>query len=211
MPLEPPRDPVEPGSTSRVEPSSAARRDADIVALLAAGEAEAAFQTLASRYAAKVHRLCVAMLGHATSAEDAAQDSLLRAWRSLGSYRAEAGALSTWLYAITRNRCLSLLERAGPPPLPWDDDEVQVQLAEMPAPTMPDASGPAVLVRLVGELPEPQRLALTLYYYEDRAVSEVAAMLGIPEPTAKTHLHRGRDRLRRRLAELGLDDPALWI
>ena len=89
--------------------SEAARRDEDIVGLQAAVAAEAAFEQLAARYARKVHRLCLAMLREPARAEEAAQDCLLRAWRSLSGFQPRAGALSTWLYAITRNRCLSLL------------------------------------------------------------------------------------------------------
>jgi RNA polymerase sigma-70 factor (ECF subfamily) len=191
--------------------SEAARRDQDVIELLAAGAAEIAFERLAARYASKVHRLCFAMLRDAAKAEEAAQDSLLRAWRALAGYRSEAGALSTWLYAITRNRCLTLLERNGPPAAALDDETVEAELAALAAPAPPDASGPALLRRLVDALPEPQRVALTLYYYEERAVAEVAAMLGLPEATVKTHLHRGRARLRAALAEQGLDDPALWL
>lgn len=191
--------------------SEAARRDGDIVELLAAGAAEAAFDRLAARYAAKVHRLCLAMLREPAKAEEAAQDSLLRAWRALTGYEPKAGALSTWLYAITRNRCLTLLERSGPAALPIDDEQVQAEVAALAAPSSPDGDGHALLRRLVDALPEPQRVALTLYYYEDRAVAEVAAMLGLPEATVKTHLHRGRARLRGLLAERGLGDPALWL
>jgi RNA polymerase sigma-70 factor (ECF subfamily) len=191
--------------------SDAARRDRDIVELLAAGAAEAAFERLASRYADKVYRLCLAMLREPARAEEAAQDSLLRAWRALAGYQARAGALSTWLYAITRNRCLTLLERGAPAATTLDDETVQAEMASLAAPPAPDDDGHALLRRLVSALPEPQRLALTLYYYEERAVAEVAAMLGLPEATVKTHLHRGRARLRAQLAEQGLDDPALWL
>lgn len=209
MPLEsllesslPPRDPA--------LASCAARRDEDIAALLAQGEAEPAFERLAQRYAPKVYRLCLAMLREPARAEEAAQDSLLRAWRSLAGYRADSGALSTWLYAITRNRCLTLLERAGPPAVSIDEAAAAAEVAALASPDVPDADGHALLRRLVGALPEAQRLALTLYYYEERAVAEAAAMLGLPEATVKTHLHRGREALRRRLAEQGLADPALW-
>lgn len=194
--------------------SAAAQRDADLTALHAAGQHALAFARLAERYAPKVHRLCLALLRDPAAAEDAAQDSLLRAWRALARYDAGTGAWSTWLYAITRNRCLSLLGRAGAAAGRWqslDDEAVQ---AEAEAVAAPDGGGGddghALLRRLVAELPEAQRLAVTLYYHEERAVAEVAAMLGQPVATVKTHLHRARAALRRRLAGLGLDDWALW-
>lgn len=191
--------------------TEAALRDQDIIELMAAGVAQEAFDRLAARYAQKVYRLCFAMLRDAARAEDAAQDSLLRAWRGLPGYRASAGALSTWLYAISRNRCLTLLERAGPPAYSLDDDAVQAEVDALAAPPPADGDGHALLRRLVNSLAEPQRLALTLYYYEDRAVAEVATMLGLSQATLKTHLHRGRARLREQLAEHGLGDPALWL
>jgi RNA polymerase sigma-70 factor, ECF subfamily len=206
MPLD-----ATPDTAASTVASDAARRDRDIVELLSAGASEAAFERLASRYAPKVYRLCLAMLREPARAEEAAQDSLLRAWRAMAGYQAQAGALSTWLYAITRNRCLTLLERWAPVSAALDDEAVQAEIANQAAPTAADGSGHALLRRLVGALPEPQRLALTLYYFEERAVAEVAAMLGLPEATVKTHLHRGRARLRAQLAEQGLDDPALWL
>lgn len=201
-----------PQLMDRTLPSAAAQRDQDIVELLAAGAAEAGFERLATRYAAKVHRLCLAMLREPARAEEAAQDSLLRAWRALGSYQARSGALSTWLYAITRNRCLTLLGRAEPAAQSLSDEAVEAEaLGLAAAEDGAGADGHALLRALVDALPEAQRLALTLYYYEERAVAEVAAMLGQPEATVKTHLHRGRQALRGRLAEQGLGDPALWL
>jgi len=192
--------------------SEAARRDGDIVELMAAGATEAAFERLAARYSPKVYRLCLAMLRDPGRAEEAAQDSLLRAWRALAGYRSAAGALSTWLYAITRNRCLTLIERSGPTMVSLADEAVQAEADGIAAPDEPRSSdGRTLLSQLVEALPNAQRLAVTLYYYEERAVAEVAAMLGLPEATVKTHLHRGRQALRARLAEQGLADPALWL
>lgn len=192
--------------------TDAAHRDSDVVALLATGERELAFARLAERYAPKVHRLCLAMLRDASRAEEAAQDCLLRAWRALDGYQWQAGALSTWLYAITRHRCLTLLERAGPVAASLSDEAVEAEAMALAADDdMAPADGHALLRGLVDGLPEAQRLALTLYYYEERAVAEVAAMLGLPEATVKTHLHRGRQALRGRLAERGLADPSLWL
>jgi RNA polymerase sigma-70 factor, ECF subfamily len=192
--------------------TEASQRDTDVVALLASGERELAFARLAERYAPKVHRLCMAMLRDPARAEEAAQDSLLRVWRSMDGYQSQAGALSTWLYAITRNRCLTLIERAAPAAASLSDEAIEAEAMALAADDeTPQADGHALLRRLVDALPETQRLALTLYYYEERAVAEVAVMLGLPEATVKTHLHRGRQALRGRLAERGLADAALWL
>ncbi len=67
-----------------------------------------------------------------------------------------------------------------------------------PAPRAGGASDPEI-ERAVASLPEAQRAAITLFYYQDRSVGEVALAMEIPENTVKTHLHRGRAALRRAL------------
>lgn len=186
-------------------------RDADLVAALARGETALAFEGLVARYAERVHRLCRSLLRDPAAAEDAAQDSLLRVWRALHGFRPERAALSTWLYAITRHHCLALLGRAQLDGVSLDDPLAAGLAESLPAPDVPAHDPQGLLPALVAALPEAPRACLQLYYWEDRSVAEVAAMLGLPENTVKTHLHRARARLRAALAERGLDDPALWL
>src|ERR1700676_1485629 len=190
-------------------PADAAPQDSDIVALLQSGAHERAFELLLSRYQAKVYRLCCTLLRDPTAAQDAAQESLVRIWKALASYDQRA-SLSTWMYAITRNRCLTAIERRR-------------DLACLSAPALEAealALGGAdrepddhfeLLRELVNLLPERYRRTLTLFYYEDRSVSEVASMLGMPEGTVKTNLHRARAALAEQLRRRGLDDPRLWL
>ena len=88
--------------------TDAANRDRDIVELLQAGHRDRAFEELLRRYEGKIYRLCCALVRDRSLAEDAAQESIVRVWRSLASYDGRA-ALSSWLYAIARNRCLTAL------------------------------------------------------------------------------------------------------
>lgn len=188
-------------------PSAAALRDQDIVQFLQEGRHAEAFARVAGRYESRIYRLCVAILRDREAARDVAQESLIRVWKALPGYDARA-ALSTWIYAITRNRCLTALQgsRAA---LSLSDEAVQAEAEAVPG----NDSGTedlAVIRRLVDELPEAQRRAITLFYFEERSVAEVAAMLGQPEGTVKTHLFRARAALRERLSALGLADRALW-
>ena len=201
-------EPASPSSTA-LPPGSALLRDRDIALLLQQGDGAAAFDLLARRYEAKVYRLCVALLREPAAAQDAAQESLLRVWKALSSYDGRA-ALSTWIYAITRNRCLTALERRRTE-LSISDEEVLVEAEAVAAPDGGKAQEHADTIRrLVDALPEAARRVITLYYFEERAVAEVAAMLGQPEGTVKTHLFRARAALLGKLAALGLDDAALW-
>jgi len=184
--------------------------DQDIVELLRGGAVETAFERLVSRYEHKVYRLCCSVLRDPDQAQDAAQESLLRVWKALPKYDQRA-SLSTWIYTITRNRCLTAIERRRVQESLSDPAvELEVQSVQASAPER-DADQAAILRGLVGQLPERYRTALTLYYYEERDVSEVAQMLGAPEGTVKTNLHRARALLLERLRELGLADPAQWL
>lgn len=183
-------------------------KDQDIVALVQAGARDRAFETLLGRYEGKVYRLCCALLRDRTQAEDVAQESLVRVWKALPRYDGRA-ALSSWIYAITRNRCLTALERRRAL-------ESLAACGEAPAAeTQPDAAQPwdgraAQLRALIERLPERSRRVLLLYYYEERSVSEVARMLGCPQGTVKTQLHRARAMLGEMLKRSGLDDRAYW-
>ena len=187
---------------------SAAGRDSDLIELLGQGAFDDAFAALARRYETKVYRLCVALLRDHAAAQDAAQESLVRVWRALPAYDGRA-ALSTWIYAITRNRCLTALARPSAT-LSMSEEAVLAEAeAVAQVDTLPDAEG--VVRRLVEGLPEVSRRVLTLYYFEDKGLAEVAQMLGQPQGTIKTHLFRARAALLRQLQAQGLGDARQWF
>ena len=187
--------------------TEAAERDRDIVELLRKVGRDAAFEELLRRYETKVYRLCCALLRDRAQAEDAAQESLVRVWKALERYDARA-SLSSWIYAITRNRCLTALEKRRP--LDFLDELGEEAEFGLPATGQSDDGRAEQLLGLVELLPERLRRALVLYYYEERSVSEVALMLGCPEGTVKTLLFRARAALGEMLQRRGLDDPAYW-
>ena len=187
--------------------SGATERDRDIVELLRQGGRDRAFEELLHRYEGKIYRLCCALLRDRAQAEDAAQESLIRVWKALERYDGRA-SLSSWIYAITRNRCLTALEKRRSHDC-LDDlgEDVESGLAVTEEPGDGRAEQ---LLGLVELLPERLRRALLLYYYEEHSVSEVALMLGCPEGTVKTLLFRARAALAEMLKRRGLDDPAYW-
>jgi len=154
--------------------------------------------------------LCCGLLRDRVLAEDVAQESLLRIWKSLAKYDARA-ALSTWIYTIARNRCLTALERrqVGESLMQRDAGGQLDHAAAAPNPEPMAAS--TSLRALVDGLPERYRQALTLFYFEERSVGEAGAMLGLPDGTVKTNLARGRALLLERMSQLGLSDPVLWL
>jgi RNA polymerase sigma-70 factor (ECF subfamily) len=187
--------------------------DCDILALLQSGAVGPAFQLTLARYQDKVYRLCCALLRDPSAAEDAAQESLVRIWKAIGGYDGRA-SLSTWIYTITRNRCLTAIERRRELASLSDDAvaaEAELQAHSMSAADDQAPEGSELLRELVDLLPERYRRTLTLFYYEERSVSEVASMLGMPEGTVKTNLSRARAALAEQLRRRGLSDPSHWL
>ena len=187
--------------------TAATERDRDIVELLRKVGRNRAFEELLRRYEGKVYRLCCALLRDRAQAEDAAQESLVRVWKALDRYDGRA-ALSSWIYAITRNRCLTALERRRS--LDSLDELDEAAESGLAAAGQTEDGRAEQLLGLVELLPERMRRVLVLYYYEGRSVSEVALMLGCPEGTVKTMLFRARAALTEMLQRRGLDDPAYW-
>jgi len=173
--------------------------DKDILRLLEARQYSAAFAPLLERFKGKVFRLACSILHNETQAEDVTQDVLVKIWKALPAYHGGA-SLSTWIYAITRNTCLTELKRR--------DRHPTVSLQE---PAMEAASGwiPALqsadpepglemdVENLLAQLPENYRRVITLFYLEQKAYEEVALMLGIPLGTVKTLLFRAKKELLR--------------
>lgn len=184
--------------------------DGRVLELLKAGDSARAFECVLEHYESRVYRLCRAILRNPGDAEDTAQESLIRIWKALPRFDGRA-ALSTWIYAITRNRCLTALERRRDVHS-LSDSAIELEADAASAVVERDTEDPMALLReIAGELPERYRRVLILFYYEERSVSEVASLLAIPEGTVKTNLHRARALMLERLKLHGLNDPTLWL
>lgn len=181
----------------------------DIRQLLAAEQWHEAFELLLERFKDKVFRLALSMLRDQTQAEDAAQEIFLRVWKGLPGYHGQA-SLSTWIYTISRNTCLTeLKKRAAHPTVSLSDPVLEETLDTIPALQTTDrASGAEMDAQvMLAQLPEKYRRVITLFYLEQKAYEEVAAMLGIPLGTVKTLLFRAK----KELLKIAARRPALTV
>jgi len=174
--------------------------DEAIIQLIQAGRAQEAFERLVPAYRRRVFGLAYGILRDRAAAEDLAQEVFVKLWQALPRYDGRA-QLSTWIYAITRNAAVSAL-RSRRPSLSLSDAAVQAEVEGIARESAGSADD-AALRRRIEALPDKQRQAVTLYYLDERPVDEVAAMMGIPVNTAKTHLHRARASL---AAALGVEE-----
>jgi len=176
--------------------------DAALVAATLAGRGEA-FGTLVERYERAVYNLCLRTMRDAEEAADATQETFLKAFRALRTFKPEA-KFSTWIFAIAYHACCDRLarrKRYGAAELPERAD---------PAPG-PEAQTVArdraqVLRTAIETLPEKYRIAITLYHLQGRHYDEIAEVLDLPMGTVKTHLFRAKELLRKRLAICGVTD-----
>jgi RNA polymerase sigma-70 factor (ECF subfamily) len=152
------------------------------------------------QYQDKVFRLACGMLGNETIAQDIAQEVFMKIWKALPTYRAGASP-SSWIYTITRNTCLTELRKSRTgQKLSLAEEAVQTEVDQQ---TMPAAAAGLEMdvQALLTELPEHYRHVLVLFYLEQKSYGEVAAMLGLPMGTVKTHLHRAKKELMRLTAQ----------
>jgi RNA polymerase sigma-70 factor (ECF subfamily) len=176
--------------------------DEPIVDRLRAGRSAEAFEALVTTYRRRVFGIAYAIVGSRAAAEDVAQEVFVKLWKCLDRYDGRA-QLSTWIYAITRNAAISAL-RKDRPTSSLSDDAVLAEAEARAALDDEPRADDAALWRAVEALPASQRQAVILYYQDERPVEEVAAMLGTPVNTVKTHLHRARARL---ATALGAHEP----
>lgn len=152
------------------------------------------FEELLRTYQDKVFRLCCAMLGDRGLAQEAAQESFVRIWKGLGKFRGES-SVSTWIYAIARNTCLTALKsRPESRNLSMELPGVRASAERAAAGSQGPDRRPDVM-QLVAELPENYRQVVLLYHMEEKSYDEVALMLGMPLGTVKTYLHRARKQM----------------
>ena len=158
---------------------------------------EEAFEQIVGEYQDRIYRLALSIMGDPAAAEEAAQDALVRIWKGLGGFRAEA-KLSTWIYAVTRNACLTALGRGGLRAISLEEPgarrEAETRSSGWVRHWSPEAAD------LLDRLPAKYRRVATLFYMQEKSYDEVALMLGLPVGTVKTYLFRARKTLAEAMA-----------
>jgi len=150
------------------------------------GKYERVFEAAVAEFRQKVFRLAFSMLHDEAAAADATQDTFLRIWRSLPAFEGRC-ALSTWVYSIARNTCLS---HAG-----QKAARKEGLFTDRAAASSTASDDRRLVQQLLAALPADYRRVLTLYYLEERSYDEVAAILNMPVGTVKTYLHRAKRQL----------------
>lgn len=147
-----------------------------------------AFEELVRRHQASVYRVALRILGSSADAQDAVQETFIRAWRALPHFRRDS-TISTWLYRIVTRRALNrIAARRTTETL----DEVGLEAGADPADSAERRGRLSAVTDAIANLPSEQRAALVLREFEGLSYQEVADILGAGLPAIKTRIHRAR-------------------
>lgn len=158
---------------------------------------------LVDRHKAYAFSIALRLVKKREDAEEIAQDSFLKAFRSLEKFRMES-KFSTWLYRIVYTTALNYLRKNGVNTLEIDET-LSAQLAD------PDADSAGLLDQKIkkkylnialGRLRSDDALVLQLFYIAENNLEEIASIMELETNTVKIRLHRARPRLRACLEEL---------
>ncbi len=159
------------------------------------GDAQA-FSKLVDVYAEPVHNLCYRMLGNSEDAEDAAQETFMRAFKAVRHVDPERRFL-TWLLSIAAHHCIDQYRRVRLSTVSYDE--------ALPGALADKQSGPDALLEkrqtrdqlqnLLASLDPRDRAAIILFYWHDCPYEEIASELSISEGALKSRLHRARREL----------------
>lgn len=177
--------------------------DAEIVQQVISGKHEQ-YSLLVQRYQEPLIRFLRGILGAEDEVFDCAQEAFLAAYRNLWRY-SPAHTFRSWIYAIARNKAIDLMrKRKREVPLTIDEGIVDHQPGPEEAWL---AKEQQINVReILEELPEHYKQALYLRYQQELSYDEISTVLNIPVSSVKTHLHRGKEKLRQIMERRGIHE-----
>lgn len=178
--------------------------DAELVSLAQKGD-ERAYEALVVKYQRRIARHVARYVRRAVDVEDVVQETFIRAYRGLGSFRGQS-TLYSWLYRIATNVALNVVQREPMPVAAGEDPDERAYAFE---PGISDGENPErimmarqiadavqrAMARLKPELAEP----LMLFEVEGKTYPQIAEILGVPLGTVRTRIFRAREFIAKRL------------
>ena len=183
--------------------------DPDVELLARIGNNEpAAVNEMVTRKLPRLLALASRILGDADEAKDVAQESFLRIWRHAASWRSGEARFDTWLHRVALNLCHDRLRRRKERPLSDDDTAALVDTTPSLDEQLEAADRSARMAAALAALPERQREAIVLQYYQELSNIDAAALMNISVEALESLLSRARRQLRSQLADTpGLARP----
>jgi len=178
--------------------------EAELMRQVAAGEI-GGLETLYDRYHAIAYALALRITTETGLAEDVVQDSFLGLWRNAGRYAEDKGSVKGWLLAIVRHRAIDSMRRRRNGVTIGDETEEPLPAALTLPDIWPEVAGrlDAQMIRIaLAKLPDAQRDAIELAYFDGLTQREIATRTGAPLGTVKSRMRLGLVSLRRDLVSI---------
>ena len=162
----------------------------------------AAYSMLIDRYKHMVFTLALQLMKNEADAEEVAQDAFLKAYRALDGFEGRS-AFSTWIYSITYHEAISKLRKSRGKETRYDDNPEYVNenhtIDEFP-PDLLEADDRKNFLKLaLSRIKEEETTVLTLFYFEEMKIEEIADITGLTASNVKIKLYRGRQNLLKEL------------
>lgn len=157
-----------------------------------------AYAAILGKYENYVFTLCLRIVKNREEAHEVTQDTFLKAFRSLHTFREEA-KLSTWLYKIAYSTSLNHLRKKRPEILSLDDSEKPVMIAETSSNgsiEIEKKEYQALLQKAITQLSPDDAAVITLFYLLEQRVDDICKTMELTETNVKTKLFRARQRLK---------------
>jgi RNA polymerase sigma-70 factor (ECF subfamily) len=178
--------------------------DDDLLKRIRAGE-QLALKTLYGRHHVKIFRFAMRLLRNESSAEDVVSEVFVDVWRNATNFEGRSEA-STWLLAIARNKAYSMMRRVRKEE-ELDDEAAEVieDISDTPEVILQKQNKGDLLRACLQKLSAPHREVMSLIYYHDKSIEDVAKIVGVPEGTVKTRMFHARKRLSEIAKAAGID------
>lgn len=182
-------------------PPSPASDDVSLLSRAATGDS-ASVLALYDRHAGALLALAMRVLGSRDEAEEVLQDSFVKIWQEAASYDSTRAGFRAWACTIVRNRALDVLRRRGTASRTAAITAETPESSQGPDAAATDTETSKRVRQALADLPDPQRQALELAYYEGLTHVEIASRTKAPLGTVKTRILDGMRKLKAKLEDL---------
>jgi RNA polymerase sigma-70 factor (ECF subfamily) len=181
-----------------IKDEEAGADDAQLLACIKKGE-HGAFAILVRRYSLRYYRIAYRFMVNRAEAEDVVQDAFLKLWENPESWNpAKNSAFTTWFYRVVVNLCLDRNKRKKP--LPMIDEMQFADESITQEENMIERQNEMLIEKYIAALPERQRVALNLCFYEGVSNQEAAEIMGLRLKALQSLLMRAKLTLKEKLA-----------
>ena len=153
-----------------------------------------AFSYIVEKYQDIVFSIALKVLRNRDDAEEMAQESFIKAYKSIHSFKGNA-KFSTWLYRITYNTCISEIRKRKMHFSSTEEIEIRDETQEISLDGIPEENRAKAIKEAMNQLPEDEYTLILLYYFEEQSVEEISKVTGLSESNTKVKLFRARKKL----------------